>query len=142
MADNKTSKPEETKAKDSKKAAKKKSNKKNPFQTIAKFFKGVNAERKKVIWPTGKETVKNTIIVLVVVVIVGAAIYAVDTGLSLGMKGIRMLKDKAETTTVSEETTAASSEDELNALLDGASDDSADGTDAAEGETTTAAEAE
>ena len=138
MADNKTSKPEETKAKDSKKAAKKKSNKKNPFQTIAKFFKGVNAERKKVIWPTGKETLKNTIIVLVVVIIVGLAIYAVDSGLSLGMKGIRMLKDKSETTTASDTTDAASSEDALNELLDGATDS----TDDAAADDSAAAEAE
>ncbi len=144
MAENKTSKSEETKAKkDSKKADKKKSNKKNFFETIARFFKGVNAERKKVVWPTAKETVKNSIIVLVVVIIVGLAIYAVDTGLSLGMKGLRTLKDKAETTT-SAETTTASSEDALNALLEGADSENADSTDEAADdtaeETTTAAD--
>ncbi|MCC8016346.1 MAG: preprotein translocase subunit SecE [Clostridiales bacterium] len=97
MADKKTSKAEEQK-KVSKKAEKKKSNKKNPFKSMSKFFKGVNAERKKVVWPTAKETLKNTVIVLVVVVIVGVAIYGVDTLLSLGMKGIKNL---AETTTAS-----------------------------------------
>lgn len=79
--------------KDSKKADKKKSKKKNPLKSIQKFFKGVNAERKKVVWPTGKDVLKNTVIVLIVVAIVGVAIYAVDTGLSLGMKGIKKAAD-------------------------------------------------
>lgn len=97
MADKKTSSPEEQKK--APKAPKKKSAKKNPFKSAAKFFKGVNAERKKVVWPTAKETLKNTVIVLIVVIIVGVAIYGVDTLLSLGMKGVKSLK---EVTTVSE----------------------------------------
>lgn len=109
MADKKTSNAEEPK-KASKNAEKKKSNKKNPFKSMAKFFKGVNAERKKVVWPTAKETIKNSIIVLVVVIIVGVAIYAVDSVLSLGMKGIKNL---AADTTVSQSVEEDSAEDEL-----------------------------
>ena len=97
MAEKKTSSAEEQKK--SAKAPKKKSPKKNPFKSAVKFFKGVNTERKKVVWPTAKETLKNTVIVLIVVIIVGVAIYGVDTLLSLGMKGIKSLK---ETTTVSQ----------------------------------------
>lgn len=87
-------KAEKVSKKDAKKSDKKKSNKKNPFKSIQKFFKGVNAERKKVVWPTGKDVLKNTIVVLVVASIAGVAIYAMDTGLSLGMKGIKKLADK------------------------------------------------
>lgn len=115
MAEKKTSNAEElkkdktqkdeSKSKDQK-ADKKKSKKKNPFKSIGKFFKGVNAERKKVVWPTAKETIRNSIIVLVVVAIAGVAIYAVDTLLSLGMKGIKNLADETTVSeTVSEDTT-------------------------------------
>ncbi|MDE6111720.1 MAG: preprotein translocase subunit SecE [Eubacterium sp.] len=94
-------KVDETKpAKADKKAAKKKKSKKNPFKSIAAFFKSTNAERKKIVWPTAKETVKNTIIVLVVTLIVGLAIYGVDSLLTLGMKGVKSLADN---TTVSAE---------------------------------------
>ena len=71
------------------KADKPKKPKKNPFKSIVSFFKSVNAERKKVVWPTAKETLKNAAIVLVVAVIVGVAIYVVDTALSEGMKLLR-----------------------------------------------------
>ncbi len=106
----KESKKDNKSAKDSKKADKKKSKKKNPFKSIATFFKGVNAERKKVVWPTAKETLKNTVIVLVVVSIAGVAIYGVDTLLSLGMKGIKKLADN---TTVSDTANQQESNTEL-----------------------------
>ena len=44
---------------------------------------------KKVVWAPAKDVLKNTIIVLVVVIIAGLAIYGVDSLLSLGMKGIK-----------------------------------------------------
>ena len=106
MAEEKTSKKPEKEAKSSK--ADKKKSKKNPFKSIASFFKGVNAERKKVVWPTGKETLKNTVIVLVVVLIAGVAIYGVDTLLSLGMTGIKSLATNATTVSETAEDTTAS----------------------------------
>lgn len=127
MAEDKTSKKVEKEANASK-AAKKKSSKKNPFKSIASFFKGVNAERKKVVWPTGKETIKNSVIVLIVVIIVGVAIYGVDTLLSLGMKGIKSLATNE--TTVSE--TAEDSADALADLLEDATAEDAETTAAAE----------
>lgn len=127
MAEDKTSKKVEKEANASK-AAKKKSSKKNPFKSIASFFKGVNAERKKVVWPTGKETIKNSVIVLVVVIIVGVAIYGVDTLLSLGMKGIKSLATNE--TTVSE--TAEDSADALADLLEDATAEDAETTATAE----------
>lgn len=77
----------------------KKKARKNPFKSAGKFFKGVNAERKKVVWPKAKETLKNSVVVLVVVAILGVAIYAVDSLLALGLKGIKQAK---ESTSVSE----------------------------------------
>lgn len=118
MADKKTSNAEEPKkkaakadkasaksAKSDKKANSKKSAKKNPFKSMAKFFKGVNSERKKVVWPKAKDVIKNSVIVLIVVIITGVPIYLVDTGLSLGMKGLKELASTTTTTSVS--TTAA-----------------------------------
>ena len=85
----------------------KKKSKKNPFKSIASFFKSVKSEGKKVVWAKPKEVLKNTIIVIVVCVIVGVAIYGVDSLLSLGMKGIKSLADKEPTTVSLEvETTA------------------------------------
>ena len=74
---------------------------------MGKFFKSVNSERKKVVWPKAKDVIKNSVIVLIVVIIVGVPIYLVDTGLSLGMKGI---KEHASTTTTTSVSTTADTE--------------------------------
>lgn len=102
----KTSKKAEKEEKTSKSAKKK--SKKNPFKSIASFFKSVKAEGKKVVWAKPMEVLRNTVIVLVVVAIVGVCIYLVDTGLSLGMKGLKNLADTETTAseTVTEESTS------------------------------------
>lgn len=46
-----------------------KKKKKNPFTSTGKFFREVKAEMKKVVWPTKKQVVNNTLIVLAVVLI-------------------------------------------------------------------------
>ena len=79
-------------------------------KSIASFFKSVKAEGKKVVWAPAQDVLKNTIIVLVVVIIAGLAIYGVDSLLSLGMKGIKNLAETTTTTSASqqgESTTAA-----------------------------------
>ena len=43
------------------------------------FFKDFKAELKKVIWPTPKQLVNNTVAVIVIVVIVGVIVFVVDT---------------------------------------------------------------
>ena len=45
---------------------------------IGKYFKNVFAEMKKVIWPTPKQAVKNTMVVIAAVILVGAFIAGVD----------------------------------------------------------------
>lgn len=95
-------KAEKAKTEKAKSDKPKKKSKKNPFKSIASFFKSVKSEGKKVVWAKPKEVLKNTIIVIVVCAIVGVAIYGVDSLLSLGMKGIKSLADK-EPTTVSQE---------------------------------------
>ena len=112
----KTSTKADAKAEKTAKSAKskdKKKSKKNPFKSIASFFKSVKAEGKKVVWAPAKDVLKNTVVVLIVVIIVGLCIYGVDSLLSLGMKGIKSLAETTTTTSVSqqgESTTAAALE--------------------------------
>lgn len=98
------------KAKKTDKKSDKKKSKNNPFKSIAGFFKGVRNEGKKVKWPGAKEVFKNTMTVLVVILIVGAMIWVVDLGLSSGMKGIKNLANTTTTTAVAEEKTEEATE--------------------------------
>lgn len=50
----------------------------NVFVRIANYFKDVKAEMKKVVWPTLKKVKKNTITVLIYVLIVGVVICGLD----------------------------------------------------------------
>lgn len=58
----------------------------NPFKglgaKIKKFFKDFKGEWKKVTWPSGKTVLNNSLVVIVIVAIVGVALFVVDTGLS------------------------------------------------------------
>lgn len=96
------------------KADKSKKSKKNPFKSIATFFKSVRAEGKKVVWSPAKDVLKNTLTVIVVVAIAGVCIYGVDTLLSLGMKGVKNLADKSETTSVSDTATQETTAEALD----------------------------
>ena len=103
---------------DAEKASKKKSakndGKPNVFvraaKAVAKFFKDLKGENKKIVWPSAKTVLKNTGIVLAVVLIVGIAIWLVDFGLSEGINALLGIEiGAAETTTAAAEaaTTAA-----------------------------------
>lgn len=90
----------------SKKKTGSKGNKENVFarigKTIAKFFKDLKGENKKIIWPNGKTVVKSTIVVIVCVLIVGAGIWLVDFGLSKGIDAVLGIKVGEETTAEAE----------------------------------------
>jgi preprotein translocase subunit SecE len=75
-------------------------------KAIAKFFKDLKGENKKIVWPSAKTVLKNTGIVLAVVLIVGAAIWLVDFGLSEGMNALLGIKI-GETEAVTEAVTKA-----------------------------------
>lgn len=78
-------------AKTDKKQSGKKPAEKKPsvFSRIAKYFRECKSEIKKIVWPTPKATFKNMGIVLVVLIVVGLFIYALDTGL-LALLGLVM----------------------------------------------------
>mgnify|MGYP001194403470 CR=1 FL=1 len=46
------------------------------------YFKGVKAETKKVIWPTKKELINYTGVVILMVVIVGVVVWVLDLGIN------------------------------------------------------------
>ena len=55
------------------------------FQKIARLYRGVIQEMKKVHWPSRKEVSAYTVVVLASVVIVGVLIWIVDSGVSFLM---------------------------------------------------------
>ena len=84
MADNE--KLEQANAAESAAPAKKEKSDKKPekkskpgvFARIGQWFKETKAELKKVQWPTWKQTLNNTLIVLAFCVVVGVCIFAFD----------------------------------------------------------------
>ncbi len=52
---------------------------KRVFGAIGKFFRDLVAEVKKVTWPSGKQVVNNTAVVLAMCIICGAALFAIDS---------------------------------------------------------------
>ena len=52
------------------------------IKRVIKFFRDYKSEAKKIVWPTFKDVVKNTVIVLIMCVVVGAFIWILDFGLS------------------------------------------------------------
>ena len=59
------------------------------LNAIKKFFKDFKGTCKKVIWPDRKTVLKNTLIVFITVVVVGAGIWIVDFAFSRGIRGIQ-----------------------------------------------------
>ena len=55
---------------------------------IAKWFREMKSELKKVVWPTGKQLLNNTLVVLVAVIVVGVILFAFDW---LAGEGISLL---------------------------------------------------
>ena len=69
-------KPAKTEKKKDVKAEKK--SKPGFFARIGKWFKEMKSELKKVQWPTSKQTINNTVIVIVCCIIVGICIWVFD----------------------------------------------------------------
>ena len=74
-ADQAADKPAKTDKKKDVKADKKKP---GVFARIGKWFKDMRSELKKVQWPTRKQTVNNTLIVIACVIVVGVCIWIFD----------------------------------------------------------------
>ena len=75
--------------------------------TVKKFFKDFVGTCKKIVWPTGKQVVKNSLVVLATIIVIGGVVALIDFGLTkifdLGEQGVVALAEYVG----EEETTAA-----------------------------------
>lgn len=68
------------------------------------FFKDFKAELKKVIWPTPKQLVNNTVAVITIVLLIAIIVFVLDfTFEKMNTYGINKLKSKVESTNSVEE---------------------------------------
>ena len=76
------------------------------------FLKDFKAELKKVIWPTPKQLVNNTVAVITIVIIVAIIVFVLDfTFEKLNTYGINKIKSMVETTNSINETTNSVNEE-------------------------------
>jgi|GEM_PF-3528082 len=74
----KDSKPEKAATKKAAAKSTDKNKKPNVFGAIKQFFKDVKGETKKIVWNTWPNTIKDTGVVLMVTVIIGAGVWICD----------------------------------------------------------------
>jgi preprotein translocase subunit SecE len=55
---------------------------------LGAYFKGVRVETKKVVWPTRKELVSYTIVVIFTCAVIGTAIWGIDSGFLALLKAL------------------------------------------------------
>ena len=52
---------------------------------VLRFFKELKSELSKVVWPTKKQIIKNTLIVFAAVIVIGAFIWVLDLAFQFGL---------------------------------------------------------
>ncbi len=84
-----------------------KNNNKENNKNKKSFFKSFKAELKKVIWPTPKQLVNNTVAVITIVLITAAIVFVLDLAFeSINKYGVEKIKEVITTTNeTSEENT-------------------------------------
>lgn len=101
--DKKKAVAKENTSKAAKSAKKTKFSPKNIGRAIARFFKDLRGETKKIVWPTWKMVLKSTGIVLAAVIVIGAGIWLIDFALAGAVGAVDKLADSVTATeTVSE----------------------------------------
>ena len=74
--------------------AKKETNKKENSKNKRSFFKDFKAELKKVVWPTPKQLVNNTIAVITIVLITAAIVFVLDLVFkTVNKQGVEKIKE-------------------------------------------------
>ena len=99
MADEKKT----VKKEDTSKAVKKTNIFKRMGKAIAKFFKDLRGETKKIVWPGRQMVIKSTGIVLAAILIIGAGIWIIDFAVSGAVTGLDKLANKVSVTETTEE---------------------------------------
>ena len=78
--------------------AKKEANKKEVSKNKKSFAKDFKAELKKVIWPTPKQLVNNTVAVITIVLITAAIVFVLDLAFeSMNKYGVNKIKEAVAT---------------------------------------------
>lgn len=95
---------------------------KNDNKVKKHFFKDFKAELKKVIWPTPKQLVNNTVAVVAIVIITAIIVFALDAVFDLGNKyGISRLQsivnEKYNNTDSTKNDTDSSSTESTNEIM-------------------------
>lgn len=75
---------------------------KNVGKAIARFFKDLRGETKKIVWPSGQMVVKSTGIVLAAILVIGAGIWAIDFALAGAVGAVDKLANETTTEAVTE----------------------------------------
>lgn len=121
-------------AKNKEKKMKDNTSKKNSKKEKKNFFKSVKAELKKVIWPTPKQLLNNTLAVIVSVVIVGVIVFLLDLCFEkINTFGIDKLKTVVQSSQNEEENTLSNSTTEnAENSTEGSSEDNTESTNNAE----------
>ena len=65
---------------------------------IAKFFKDLRGETKKIVWPGRQMVIKSTGIVLAAILVIGSGIWILDFAISGAVTGLSNLADNTEVT--------------------------------------------
>lgn len=58
------------------------------FRRIAKWFREMRSELKKVVWPTRKQLINNTLVVIAVIIVCGIFIWAFDWVAGVGVRAL------------------------------------------------------
>ena len=112
--------PKDTnKKQNTKKQEVKKDTKKQDSKNKKHFMKDFKAELKRVIWPTPKQLLNNTVAVITVVLITAAIVFVLDFVFeSMNTYGINKLKEVVETTNTVDTNSLVSLDDSANVTTD------------------------
>ncbi len=55
------------------------------FARVGKWFRELKGEIRKIVWPTREQTVNNTVVVIVAILVVGVFIWVLDAIFNLGI---------------------------------------------------------
>lgn len=58
------------------------------FSRIAKWFRELKSECRKIVWPTRQQTVNNTMVVIAAVIIVGIFVWILDFVFNIGVQAL------------------------------------------------------
>ena len=72
-------------------------------KAIAKFFKDLKGETKKIVWPGRHMVIKSTGIVLAAILVIGAGIWILDFAVSGAVKGFSNIAEQVEVSETEED---------------------------------------